>query len=137
MNLAFPSPLLHSAPLFLLNPLLSLLDTHSDLTRSLDKSLNPSHPVWRIWIIVARFCCVAVYTDDMERLQSPSCELRGLRLWREKLTTWAAFQLWYRGLGMVEFAADRYAKWMKVKSWIFGLIRGGWREAQAREAGLL
>jgi len=109
----------------------------NDLTRSLDKSLNPSHPIWRIWIIVARFCCVAAYTDDMEQLRSPSCGLHGFALFRAKITAWASFQLWYRGLGLVEFAADRYAKWMKVQSWVLGLLKGGWKEARAREAGLV
>lgn len=38
---------------------------------------------------------------------------------------------------MVEWLADRYARFEKAKAWSVGLIRGGWREAQAREAGLL
>jgi hypothetical protein len=38
---------------------------------------------------------------------------------------------------MVEFFADRYAKWVKVKSYLIGLARGGFREATQREAGLI
>ena len=106
----------------------------NDLTRSLDKSLNPSHPPWRIWLIVARFCCLAAYTDDMDRLRSGS--LRGLGLLRARVGTWLNFTIWYRGLGVVEFAADRYAKWMKVRAFVLGLLEGGWRRAQIREAGL-
>jgi len=73
----------------------------------------------------------------MEQLNSSSCKLSGLRLLQKKLSTWVHFEIWYRGLGVVEFAADRYAKWMKARSWLIGLVRGGWREAQYREAGLL
>lgn len=113
------------------------VSTYSDLTRSLDKALNPSHPPWRIWLIVARFCCLAAYSDDMLHLNSPACKLSGLSFLRAKFTTWVNFELWYRGLGMVEWLADRYAKYTKAKAWTVGLVRGGWREAQAREAGLL
>lgn len=73
----------------------------------------------------------------MIHLKSPACELSGLSLLRAKFTTWVNFELWYRGLGMVEWLADRYAKYTKAKAWTVGLIQGGWREAQAREAGLL
>lgn len=56
---------------------------------------------------------------------------------KAKFSSWINFELWYRGLGMVEWMADRYARFEKVRAWSVGLIRGGWREAQAREAGLL
>ena len=108
----------------------------NDLTRSLDKGLNPSHPPWRIWLIVARFCCLAAYTDDMDRLRSSSSPLKGFSLIKAKVGTWLNFIIWYRGLGVVEFAADRYAKWVKIKAFLLGLLEGGWRRAQIREAGL-
>lgn len=106
----------------------------NDLTRSLDKSLNPSHPPWRIWLIVARFCCLAAYKDDMDRLKAGG--LKGIGSLSRRFTTWLNFTLWYRGLGVVEFAADRYAKWVKVKAFLRGLVEGGWRRAQIMEAGL-
>lgn len=56
---------------------------------------------------------------------------------KDRFTTWLAFEVWYRGLGFVEFLADRYAKWIKLKSYVAGLLHGGFREASARQAGLL
>lgn len=106
----------------------------NDLTRSLDKSLNPSHPPWRIWLIVARFCCLAAYSDDMDRLKS--AKIGGLTRLKTRFTTWLNFTIWYRGLGVVEFAADRYARWVKAKAFVLGLLEGGWKRAQNRQAGL-
>jgi hypothetical protein len=73
----------------------------------------------------------------MAHLTSPACKLSGLSLLKTKFTTWIGFEVWYRGLGVVEWLADRYAKFTKAKAFTVGLLRGGWREAQAREAGLL
>ena len=110
---------------------------YSDLTRSLDKALNPSHPPWRIWVIVARYCALSAYLDDMDNLRRSNSTIRGFARWSARFGVWLNFELWYRGLGFVERLADAYARWNKVKAYWTGLIKGGLAEARKREAGIL
>lgn len=60
-----------------------------------------------------------------------------LTRWKLRTTTWLRFELLYRSLGAVEWLADRYAKVVKINAWMVGLVKGGWREARKREAGII
>ena len=70
----------------------------------------------RIWLIVARFCALAVWQDDKKNLFT-SLQTHGLtfRLVKGTLNAWWTFKLFDWSLWIAEFGADRLATWNNVK----------------------
>ncbi|GAA96334.1 hypothetical protein E5Q_03000 [Mixia osmundae IAM 14324] len=109
----------------------------NDLTRSLDTALKPTHPPYRIWLIVAEFCTRAVWQDDQRQLSEERVSTGlSLSLIRRSVSSWFGFQLWHRGLLFAETLADLRASWVLYRDWITGLTVGGFEEARRRRSGL-
>ena len=83
---------------------------------SLDNSLETTHPPMRIWLIVARFCALAVWQDDKKNIMSRLQE-QGLtfRLFKDTVSAWWTYKMFDWSLWIAEFGADRWATWKKVK----------------------
>ncbi|KAH9819034.1 atypical/ABC1/ABC1-B protein kinase [Melampsora americana] len=110
----------------------------NDLTRSLDVSLNTTHPPVRIWLIVARFCELAIWKEEVRQMRLEH-RLRGLSLnlatrWFQSL--WE-YQKWYNALRVVEWSMDLVAGLKKSWLWLKGLREGGLDGARREAAGLL
>lgn len=110
----------------------------NDLTRSLDVSLNTTHSPIRIWLIVARFCELAIWQDEVRQMRSERRH-RGLSLnlasrWLHSL--WE-YQKWYNALRVVEWSMDVFAGLKKSWLWLKGLKEGGLDGARREAAGLL
>ncbi|MBW0467075.1 hypothetical protein O181_006790 [Austropuccinia psidii MF-1] len=110
----------------------------NDLTRSLDQALNTTHSPIRVWLILARFCELAIWNHEWAMIQA-SYRHNGLSLslisnW---FKAWWDFQKWHNSLQIVERFFDIYAGLSKNYMWFNGLVQGGIRGAQRQAAGLV
>jgi aarF domain-containing kinase len=126
--------------LLLISPNRNMLmwtNRNSDLTRSLDHSLHPTHPPYRVWLVVAQFCVRACWIDDSSSLRSRlSSEGFSLSLTRDAMGKWWSSFRWGMSLTAAEWAADTLARWEGWRLWAQGLVNGGVAEARVRWAGL-
>ncbi|KAG8848428.1 hypothetical protein FRB96_001214 [Tulasnella sp. 330] len=109
----------------------------NDLTRNLDNSLATTHPRSRIFLIVARYCSLAVWIDDRKRFFTE---------WRQTgvnwsslgqyLSHWWMFHVYYDGLRFVEMGMDLQAWAIKSATWLRALFRHGLAGAERAAAGL-
>jgi len=109
----------------------------NDLTRNLDQSLHTTHSSARIFLIVARYCSLAVWMDDRKRY---------FTRWRRTGPTWSSlygyfsnwwsFHLYYDGLRVVEMAMDIQARMVMTSAWVHGLWVKGFAGASRAAAGL-
>ncbi|KAG0146492.1 hypothetical protein CROQUDRAFT_657300 [Cronartium quercuum f. sp. fusiforme G11] len=110
----------------------------NDLTRSLDVSLNTTHPPVRIWLIVARFCELAIWRDEIRQMRSER-HISGLSfsLVSRWLHSFWEYQKWYNALRVVEWGMDFVASLNKSWLWLKGLKEGGLDGARREAAGLV
>ncbi|KAG9005337.1 hypothetical protein FRB94_001628 [Tulasnella sp. JGI-2019a] len=109
----------------------------NDLTRNLDNSLATTHPRSRIFLIVARYCNLAVWLDDRKRFFTE---------WRQAGVTWSSlgqylshwwmFHLYSDGLRLVEMGMDMQAWVVTSAMWWRALFRLGFAGAERVAAGL-
>lgn len=89
----------------------------NDLTRSLDANLHTTHGAARPFIITARYCALAVWNDDRDRLreerQTQGFSLRWARSW---VSSWLNYVWFYRGLSFFETLGDLNAERRKFFS---------------------
>lgn len=109
----------------------------NDLTRSLDQSLATTHGSSRVFVIVARYCSLAVWRDDL-RLFKERYAREGLnmRLAEAFLSSWLQFQWFYSGLRIVEWGMDARARLIKMGLFLEGFYKKGWSGAVDLSAGL-
>ncbi|PLW17727.1 hypothetical protein PCANC_09092 [Puccinia coronata f. sp. avenae] len=122
----------------------------NDLTRSLDLSLRTTHSQIRIWLIVARFCGLAIWIDEVRRLKLELAALRNqfrvqssLRLLAHFVQSWWQYQKCYNFLRLFEIGMDAYAGLTKTMMYVNGLMNtdgrhpgGGFTQAKRTAAGL-
>jgi len=117
----------------------------NDLTRSLDLSLRTTHSEIRIWLIVARFCGLAIWIDEVRRLRIELAELRRhfrfystLNLLVRFVHSWWQYQQCYNFLRVFEMGMDAYAGLTKSMMYVSGLMvsEGGFSNAKRKAAGL-
>lgn len=112
----------------------------NDLTRSLDLALKTTHSQIRIWLIVARFCSLAIWLDELNRLKehltgrSSSIRLPGhgtksidrlidsIKIYLGFFYSWYQYQKWYNGLRFLEIGMDLYASWNKSYMFLTSLL---------------
>ncbi|KAG8963093.1 hypothetical protein FRC03_003458 [Tulasnella sp. 419] len=109
----------------------------NDLTRNLDNSLATTHPRSRIFLIIARYCALAVWLDERKAIFDE---------WRFTGPTWSSlgsyFSKWWSfhklndGIRLVEFAMDTQAQIVMMGAWLRGLWRRGFVGASRAAAGL-
>ncbi|KAG8891763.1 hypothetical protein FRB99_003381, partial [Tulasnella sp. 403] len=98
----------------------------NDLTRNLDTALRTTHPRSRIFIIVARYCCLAVWIDERKRffsewrLSGPTWTSIG-----DYVSRWWSFHLYYDSLRLVEIGMDIHARTFVAIAWLRGLWKRG------------
>ncbi|EFP90151.2 atypical/ABC1/ABC1-B protein kinase [Puccinia graminis f. sp. tritici CRL 75-36-700-3] len=122
----------------------------NDLTRSLDLSLRTTHSQIRIWLIVARFCGLAIWIDECRRLKLELSRLRthfrfrsSLQLFARFVHSWWEYQKCYNLLRVFEISMDFYAGLKKSLMYLNGLLNsdgdhpgGGFSNAKRKAAGL-
>lgn len=107
------------------------------LDRNLDNSLNTTHPRSRIFLIVARYCSLAVWRDERKRffsewrLSGPTWGSIG-----EYISKWWSYQIYYNGLRVVEMGMDVQARMVMTSAWLHGWWVRGWAGAERAAAGL-
>lgn len=100
----------------------------NDLTRSLDASLHTTHGPTRPFLIAARLCAKAVYSNDLKHLKErrktgKASLLSSLTLWKDYFKAWWHYVYFNRGLAMVEIGSDIRARWQSII--LFGSNRVG------------
>ncbi|KAF8525042.1 ABC1 family-domain-containing protein [Hysterangium stoloniferum] len=110
----------------------------NDLTRSLDHALATTHSNVRVFLITARYCSLAVWRDERQRLLTRLGEegLFSPGILYEYFRRWWAFQYQYQGLHFVELYMDIEARLVLTTAWVKGLLRRGFKGAQRAAAGL-
>lgn len=109
----------------------------SHLNRNLDSELKTTHTQSRIFLIMARYCSLAVWRCDYQGF-TDSLRTEGLRLtpFVRLLKSWIKFHVVYDTLCVAEWTSDLRAKLVKSRAWLHGLRRGGFGAAHDEAAGL-
>lgn len=104
---------------------------------NLDAELKTTHTQSRIFLIMARYCSLAVWGDDYRQF-SESVRTDGVRLplLAHLVKSWFRFHFIYDGLRAAEWTADSRARLVKFRAWLHGLQRSGFRGAYDAAAGL-
>ncbi|KAG8948518.1 hypothetical protein FRC04_009728 [Tulasnella sp. 424] len=109
----------------------------NDLTRNLDTALKTTHTQARIFTIVARYCSLAVWIDQRKEFFS---ELRrsgpSLSAFRNFVSSWVSFHVYYDGLRLLEMGMDISAHIRMTSAWLRGLWANGLVGAERAAAGL-
>ncbi|KIK67397.1 hypothetical protein GYMLUDRAFT_217651 [Collybiopsis luxurians FD-317 M1] len=110
----------------------------NDLTRSLDHALATTHSNVRIFLVTAKFCLQSVWRSDQQRLidQMRSSGLLSLGLLLEYFKCWWRYENGYIALALTETWMDSQAHIFKLRDWLHGLRRQGFRGAHKAAAGL-
>ncbi|KDQ21746.1 hypothetical protein BOTBODRAFT_26173 [Botryobasidium botryosum FD-172 SS1] len=109
----------------------------NDLTRHLDNSLATTHSRSRIFLIVARYCSVAVWQDERNRFFNQwRNDGLSLSLLTRGISSFWAYHMVYDGLRIVEWFMDTKAQLVKTKAYLRGLYTQGWSGAKLAAAGL-
>ena len=89
-------------------------------------------------MIVARYCNLAVYQDDLSRL-SATHRTSGLSfsLVRESVAVWWRYETWAVSLGVAEWWTDTGARIEKWRLFGRGLVKSGWKRAWQEQSGLV
>ncbi|KZO98931.1 ABC1-domain-containing protein [Calocera viscosa TUFC12733] len=97
----------------------------NDLTRNLDQALCTTHGETRIFIIVARYCGLAVWQSELsafhERWKTSGLSLS---LVGSLVESWARYHVVWNGLWFAEVAMDCRAGAVRVFRWVSNLSRG-------------
>ncbi|CAO1617190.1 unnamed protein product [Sympodiomycopsis kandeliae] len=110
----------------------------NDLTRSLDASLHTTHGPARPFIIAARYCALAVWDDDKEKLR----ERRRREGWSVNLVkswfnSWTSYLWFYRGLAFLESISNVRARTSKILVFSKAVLSGqGYHSARFKASGL-
>ncbi|TFY83696.1 hypothetical protein EWM64_g309 [Hericium alpestre] len=110
----------------------------NDLTRSLDHALATTHAKIRVFLIMAKYCAVAVWQDDRRRLIDEMRE-KGLfspSILVEYFKCWWTYEKVYRSLIVAETFLDLQAYLRMTTAWILGLWAKGFEGAHKAAAGL-
>ncbi|KAJ3790761.1 ABC1-domain-containing protein [Lentinula aff. detonsa] len=110
----------------------------NDLTRSLDHALATTHSNIRIFLVTAKFCLQSVWHSDQERLID-AMRVRGLLsfgLLLEYFQCWWKYEKSLTFVVLTETFMDSQAYAYKMRDWINGLRRQGFRGAHKAAAGL-
>lgn len=110
----------------------------NDLTRSLDASLHTTHGPTRPFIITARYCALAVWSDDREKLRSRR-KKEGLSFswFKDYLNKWTSYLWFYRGLAFLETLSNIRARSKKITSYTGAVLSGqGFSKASNSASGL-
>ncbi|POV97977.1 hypothetical protein PSTT_14725 [Puccinia striiformis] len=125
----------------------------NDLTRSLDQSLNTTHSQIRIWLIVARYCGLAIWLNDLDSFKFEFSTLRSTNtlnlhnsftLFCKFWHSWWQYQKTYNFLRIVEISMDIYGTVNNSMMYMNALIqdidhlnpRQGFNNAKRKAAGL-
>ncbi|KIJ39920.1 hypothetical protein M422DRAFT_32521 [Sphaerobolus stellatus SS14] len=110
----------------------------NDLTRSLDHALATTHSSVRVFLITARYCTLAVWRDERQRLLNRLAEegIFSVGILFEYFRHWWKFQWLYQRLRVTELYMDTEAKYVLTKDWARGLWRRGFEGARRAAAGL-
>ncbi|KZT57755.1 ABC1-domain-containing protein [Calocera cornea HHB12733] len=97
----------------------------NDLTRNLDQALCTTHGETRIFVIVARYCGLAVWQSELSALQS-RWRTQGLSfsLVGSLVESWTRYHVVWNGLWFAEIAMDCRAGAVRVFRWVSNLSRG-------------
>ncbi|KAJ3896299.1 ABC1-domain-containing protein [Lentinula edodes] len=110
----------------------------NDLTRSLDHALATTHSNIRIFLVTAKFCLQSVWRSDQERLIG-EMRVRGLlsfALLLEYFRCWWKYEKSSTLVVLTETFMDSQARAYKMRAWLHGLLRQGFRGAHKAAAGL-
>ncbi|KAJ3724516.1 ABC1-domain-containing protein [Lentinula raphanica] len=110
----------------------------NDLTRSLDHALATTHSNIRIFLVTAKFCLQSVWRNDQERLIG-AMRNRGLlsfSLLLEYFQCWWKYEKSLTLVVLTETFIDSQAYAYKMRDWMHGLRRQGFRGAHKAAAGL-
>jgi len=112
----------------------------NDLTRSLDHALGTTHSDVRVFLITARYCSLAAWRNDRERLLKQLSEegsfLLRLGIRFAYFHRWCSFQLTYKRLRLAELYMDAQARFILSAAWLKGLWKQGFKGARRARAGL-
>lgn len=110
----------------------------NDLTRSLDASLHTTHGPTRPFIIAARYCALAVWADDKEKLnQRRKTQGFSLGLIRDLIGSWTNYLWFYRGLAFLESLSNIRARVSKMVVFTGAVLSGqGFESASYKASGL-
>ncbi|KAK4056946.1 hypothetical protein OIO90_001846 [Microbotryomycetes sp. JL221] len=104
---------------------------------ALDKSLHTTHSPTRIFIIVAHYCNLSIYTQDKQSLTHEYRQFgASFGLIRSFMSSWWRYKTWQVSLGVAEIWQDSQARISKWSLWLKGLRLHGFEGAWREEAGL-
>lgn len=105
----------------------------NDLTRAVDASLHTTHGPARVFLIVAYYCNLAVYQDDLLQLRTQPFSLQ---YFSSLFSTWWRYKSWNGSIRLLETVADVNARVQSARLWWRGFRRAGWERAWNEAAGL-
>jgi aarF domain-containing kinase len=104
--------------------------------RNLDNALATTHSSIRIFLIVARYCSLAVYRDQLSTLTQSLGHANTFSLISQFTKEWWRFRVIWDGLRVMEWVLDAKAGVRKAEAWLMGLWRMGFVGARRAAAGL-
>jgi len=110
----------------------------NDLTRSLDHALVTTHSNIRIFLVTAKFCVLSVWRNDQARLIDAmrGSGLMSFGLLLEYFRCWWRYENGYMKLVVIETLMDSQAYAFKLRDWLYGLRKQGFKGAYKAAAGL-
>jgi len=110
----------------------------NDLTRHLDHSLDTTHTESRIFLILARYCSLAVWREEKASIKkSLKANLTQVSIWRDAYNSFWSYQKIWTGFRLLELWMDLNAKLIKNWIWLRTLLSSGRVNARRAAAGLL
>ncbi|KAL9934798.1 hypothetical protein V8E36_006573 [Tilletia maclaganii] len=120
-------------------PMLMILKLN-DLVRSLDASLHTTHGSTRPFVIAARYCTRAVWTEERAQLLDRGRKQPFRWGWWTRLRSELASYVYFNyGLALIEKLSDLWAQFVTLRAFGRGLLgggRGGIRGARLENARL-
>ncbi|KIY73026.1 ABC1-domain-containing protein [Cylindrobasidium torrendii FP15055 ss-10] len=110
----------------------------NDLLRGLDSALATTHGEIRIFLIMAKYCAVAVWRDDRNRIIDTmrSKGLFSITLLKDYFGSWWRYQKRYASMALIEVVLDTQARIVVTKAWFRGLMTTGLSGARLAASGL-
>ncbi|KAJ8517148.1 hypothetical protein ONZ45_g5607 [Pleurotus djamor] len=110
----------------------------NDLTRHLDHALMTTHSNIRIFLIMAKYCSVAVWQDERRRLVELMRDqgVFSFTLLRQYFGSWWRYEKQYLGITYVEVLLDIQSRFHLLRDWTRGLLSTGFEGAHNAAAGL-
>ncbi|EGN99873.1 hypothetical protein SERLA73DRAFT_180133 [Serpula lacrymans var. lacrymans S7.3] len=92
----------------------------NDLTRNIDHALATTHSNVRIFLETAKYCTMAVWQDDRQRIRARG--LNSVSTVYEYISCWVAYQKAYRGVVTLEMMMDLQASAKNFIAWLRGFL---------------